>query len=105
METVYVYVPLMPDKLEALIEAAEKAVMKAFQQRFDKPEEPEAPQYICIKEAAAILNRSRQSLYSYITRGILKAYKVQGVRGMSFMKSEVIGVRKRVQFKYLQTPE
>ena len=76
METVYVYVPMMPDKLEMLIEAAaEKAVMKAFHQLFDKPEEPEAPQYICMKEAVVILNRSRQTLYSYITRGILKGYK------------------------------
>jgi hypothetical protein len=105
METVYIYVPIMPDKLETLIEAAaEKAVMKAFRDRFDKQEE-EAPQYISVKEAGAILNRSRPAVYSYVTRGILKGYKIKGVRGMSFIKSEVIGIREKVQFKYLQTPE
>lgn len=102
METVYIYVPIMPDKLESLIEAAaEKAVLKAFQIQFNKREEP-AREYICIKQAASILNRSRQSVYSYITRGILKGYKIKGIRGLSLIKSEVVASREQVQFKYLK---
>ncbi|MEG9328553.1 helix-turn-helix domain-containing protein [Salinimicrobium catena] len=40
-------------------------------------------------ELAEILNVNESSIYNYVTKGIIKAYKMKGTRRIYFKKAEV----------------
>jgi hypothetical protein len=100
-------ITITPQELKALIETAvrngvHQALKELAEERARSPTE-DAPvtQWLTMKETAAILQKSRQSCYSFCERGILQPYKLPGVRGMVFDKGAVLAARQKVTFKYL----
>jgi hypothetical protein len=60
---------------------------------------PPKEEFLDVFTTALMLSREKSRVYAYVRSGILKAYKLKGVRGLRFKKHEVEAAMQKIDFQ------